>query len=199
HGPRDEALREQRVHDLVVLRRVARPVHVRAARGGGGFELREVPREVVERVRLDRGRAIAQRLPFGQCARGAVALLAHEPERLVVPARARLAGGEARGRVGMAVPSPASARISATCATRTGTPVRRATPSRCARQETSVAVMYSAPASTYARTRSRPIIPDTADSATANVPPKPQHSSRRAGSTSAMPSSEPSSARAGSR
>ena len=57
----------------------------------------------------------------------------------------------------------------------------------CIRQELSAAQTISAPVSSTARTLSASIADDTSAFFTANVPPKPQHSSAWGSSTSSMP------------
>ena len=60
----------------------------------------------------------------------------------------------------------------------------------CMRQELSAAQTTSAPVSSTARTLSASIAEDTSGFLTANVPPKPQHSSLWGSSTNSMPLTE---------
>lgn len=61
-------------------------------------------------------------------------------------------------------------------------------PCMCIRQEESAPVMYSAPVAVWRATFARPMATETAFSSTENMPPNPQHSSRRSGSAISMPS-----------
>ena len=65
---------------------------------------------------------------------------------------------------------------------------RRIRPSRCIRHDMSLAVSTSVPACRWSAMRSFPIIHETASSLTANVPPKPQHSSGRCNCVNSIPS-----------
>ena len=64
-------------------------------------EILEQLREVVHRVPLDVGGGLAKPFPFGDQCRALVAFRPHEPQRLVVPLRARPVRDEFRGLVRM--------------------------------------------------------------------------------------------------
>src|SRR6202023_4098602 len=195
HQPRDSALAQEPVHDAVVLLGVSRPVDPGARRGRVPLELLQVVGEPRKGVRLDlRGQA-AQLLPCGHEAARDVALVADEPDRLVVPVHARLVRDERSGALGMLGHRVASSSSSATCRTRSFLPSRRIRPSRCMRQELSAPGITSAPARSWSATRSRPMAQETASSLTAKVPPNPQHSSARDSSASCRPSIPSKSAR----
>ena len=68
-------------------------------------------------------------------------------------------------------------------------------PCMCIRHDESAPVMYSAPVSMCRRTLARPMATETAFSSTENIPPKPQHSSRRSGSMTSTPSTSDSRSR----
>ena len=82
-------------HDPAQRRRVGRPVHVRARGARTRLEADEQLVEVVERVGLERGGALAQRLPVGHLGGRGVAAPAQVPDRGVV-----LRELAARGQVG---------------------------------------------------------------------------------------------------
>ena len=88
-------------NDRVVLGRVARPVHGDAVLLRLGLEPLEVGVEVGERVLLDRGRQLAQLLPFGDGVGLPVALDAQVPQPLVVELQVLRRGQEALGRLGV--------------------------------------------------------------------------------------------------
>src|SRR4029077_16137606 len=99
-----------------------------------------------ERMRLDLRAQAAQLLPFGDEAAGHVALVAHEPDRLVLPVHALVVGDEVLGALRVLAHRVASSSSSATWRTRSFFPSRRRRPSRCIKQETSPPVITSAPA-----------------------------------------------------
>ena len=84
---------------LVVLRGVARPMHVHAIRPRIRLELVEIFVEMGERVLLDRGGERAQLLPFGNAVHLAVALLPQIPEPLVMHFLVLGRGDEPRRRL----------------------------------------------------------------------------------------------------
>ena len=104
------------------------------------LELLEVLGEPRERVELDPRGGVAERLPVGHGRRGAVALRPHEPERLVVPVGALVVEDEGPRLLRVEVDhrdSRAFSSISATCTTGSFVPSRRASASRCIRQDMS--------------------------------------------------------------
>ena len=89
---------ENAVDDPVVLRRVARPMHMNAVRARVGLELIEVLVEPGERVLLDRGSKRPKLLPLRNAMHFAVALLPQIPEPLVMHLLVLGRGNEAGGR-----------------------------------------------------------------------------------------------------
>ena len=88
-------------HDLVVLGRIARPVHDHAVGGGVALELLEVVGEVRERVFLHAGGERAQRFPLGHLLALVVALLPQVPQALVVELDVVRGRDELRRRFGV--------------------------------------------------------------------------------------------------
>ena len=101
-------------------------------------------------------------------------------------ARARLRERRHRGS-GLASP----ARISARCTVRTPAAAAPRPPPMCIRHELSPAVHTSAPVVADAASLSASIAAEVSAFLTANVPPKPQHSSASGSSTSSMPAHRP--------
>ena len=95
HHPPRAARREQLRHDAAERGGVRRPVHVRARLARALLEGNEQLVEVVERERLERGGALAQRLPVGHFGGRRVAAPSQVPHRRVV-----LRQLAARGQVG---------------------------------------------------------------------------------------------------
>ena len=94
-------VRENAVDDPVVLRRVARPMHMNAVRAAHWLELIEVLVELGERVLLDRGSERPKLLPLGNAMHFAVALLPQIPEPLVMHLLVHGRGNEAGGSFGL--------------------------------------------------------------------------------------------------
>ena len=176
--------------DRVRLGRVARPVHVAARR------LRPPPRtasevlvEAREHVGLDRAARLAELLPVGQLARR----------------RARASRGSCRSRCGGSRRSCAFASSSRAASGKRSrhrrredlgevhraaraAPRRERPPPICSRHELSTRGADLGAASPRSRAHlSASIALDVSAFLTANVPPKPQHSSARASSTSSRP------------
>ena len=84
-------------HDLVVLGRVAGPVHGSAQSRGVRFELFQIVGQPRNDVGLDRGRALAKLFPLGERLGRLVPLRADEPQRRVVPVRSGTIGHKRRG------------------------------------------------------------------------------------------------------
>ena len=146
HQPGHALVAQDSVHDAVVLVGIARPMHRRAGGSGVPFELFQVLGKPRERVRLDLRAEAAQLLPFRDEAAGDVPLVAHEPDRLVVPVQAGIVRDELRGPLGVLRHRVASSSSSATCRTRSFLPSRLIKPSRCMRQDMSAPAITSAPA-----------------------------------------------------
>src|SRR5438552_3389961 len=146
HQARHADLAQDPVHDAVVLVGIARPVDPRPRGDGVALELFQVFGQLRERVRLDLRSQAAQLFPLRDEAAGDVALVAHEPDGLIVPVQAGVVLDElgcARGVLGHRV---ASSSNSARWRTRNFLPSRRMSPSRCIRQETSPPAITSDPA-----------------------------------------------------
>ena len=173
--------------DLVHRGAVRRPMHHHAVGRGVALELLEVVAQTAQRVELDLRGGAPQRLPLGNALHHAVALLAHGVERPVVPRHAFGVGDEVPCGFGMRT-HDCELRISTMWMVLIGSRSWSMMPCWCIRHEASAPVMYSAPVAMWRRTLSRPIATDTAFSSTENMPPKPQHSSRRSGSTTSTPS-----------
>ena len=162
--------------DGVRLLRVARPVHHAAGRLHRRLELHEVLVEVREHVLLDRAACFAQRLPVGHLCDDAGALGADRVRRLAqVRAQLRVLQLGARR---LREARHADARISARCTARAGAPRRERPPPIWSRHEPSTAVQTAARVSAIASHLSASIALDVSAFLIANVPPKPQHSSR---------------------
>src|SRR5690606_24905663 len=188
---------DQAGDDAVGLGGVAGPVDVAARVRDGLLQLEEVAVEVAQRLDLDGLAGRAQLRPVGELGEDARALVADGVGGFAeVVAELRVLYGflsvfreisghsEERG----AHPSASVlARISARCITRTPVFWRRSVPPMCMRQELSAAHSTSAPVPSTLRALSAPIAADTAAFLTANVPPKPQHSSAAGSWTSSSP------------
>src|SRR5882672_791909 len=87
------------VYDLVMLGRVACPMHMDPVRSRVGLKLVEVLVEMGERVLLDCRSEGAKLLPFGNAVHLSVALLSQIPEPLVMHLLVLSGSDEARGRL----------------------------------------------------------------------------------------------------
>src|SRR2546428_692550 len=125
HQPRHAVLAQDPVHDAVVLVGIARPVHRGACGSGVPLELFQIFGKARERMRLDLRAEAAKLLPLRDEAAGDVPLVAHEPDRLVVPVQARIVLDELRGPRRVLGHRVASSSSSATCRTRSFLPSRR--------------------------------------------------------------------------
>src|SRR5262249_14721911 len=146
------------------------PVDVGAGLARALLEAHQQLVEMVERVGLERGGAHAQLLPVGHLGRRGVAAPAQIPDRGVV-VRELAARGQVGARAsveGLRHTGAPLARISARWIARGPKPSRRRRPSRWSRQETSLLVTYSAPASAKARSRARPMRADSVGCVTEN-------------------------------
>src|SRR5690242_11712179 len=106
--PLRAARRENLVDDLVMLIRIACPVHPHAIPDCIGLELLEILVESREGVLLDRRCELTQQFPLGNGGGCSIALLAQKPDRTVVPVDARGVCQEAcaRGSMVHALPLP---------------------------------------------------------------------------------------------
>ena len=183
----------ERGDDLVRLGRVARPVDDAAGGLDGRLQLDEHLVEPAEGRILDRRTGLAQGLPVGHLGHDGGALGADRACRVAdvgpdlgVRERSR---GRVREALGPRIPGCAAheARISARCTGRTSMPRRWRPPPMCIRHELSQAHTAPAPLATTAASFSSSIAVETSAFLTANVPPKPQHSSASGSSTSSTP------------
>ena len=191
-----DALREHEPgHDLGRLRRVARPVHDTAGARDARLELLEVVVQMPEGAALDRLAGEAQLLPVGQLGDHLPALGADRVggdaqvlAQLEVAELAARGLGERHDRLAHAGhAAPPAASTSARWSVRTREAFRESTPPMCMRHERSPATSTSAPLASTADALSSPIAAEVSEFLTANVPPKPQHSSARGRSTSSSP------------
>ena len=129
-----------------------------------------------EHVLLDRLAGLAQLLPVGQLGDDACALGADRVGRVAeVRAQLRVRELDAAPRPGKLVTSRRGSRRDGSARTRE--PRRDSPPPICSRHEPSTAVQTSAPVASIASHLSASIALDVSAFLSANVPPKPQHSS----------------------